>query len=72
MAFFFKIKWERPDGGPLAGAIADMPSKWRQQPDITMLAGTKANRPLYLYLKFGHKWRFFFQNLIDMGPVAAH
>ena len=55
--FFFKI--QVTDGGPLAGTIADMPSKWRQQPDITMLAGTKANRPLYLYLNFGPKWLFF-------------
>ena len=50
-----------------------MPSNRRQQADITMLAGTKANRSLYLYLNFGHKCRFFFfQNLIDSGPMAAH
>ena len=53
------------------GTIADTPSKWRQQPDITMLAGSKASRPLYLYLDLGHKWHFF-QNLIDSGGMAAH
>ena len=39
MAFFAQLKWQRPDGGPLARAIADMPYKCRQWPDITMLAG---------------------------------
>ena len=48
MAFFFNILLTAARFRATSRAIADMLSKWRQLPNITILAGTQANRPLFL------------------------
>ena len=72
--FFSNFKWQWPDGRPLAEAIADMLSKWRQQPDITTLAWIKQTGPcIYIWILVTNGVFFsakFNWQRPDGGPLA--